>query len=210
MTVVFLDESGDTGFNFQKNSSRLFTACIVGFDSEHDYKKSGEGLVEYRRTHGLPDDYEIKFSQLNHDRRVEVTKAALSGRFWYYAFALNKPALAKNALRDKHQVYHKTCEWLFQNSLFKIAGSRIILDKCGNRDFYRAMRAALNEKCDQFEIDRVNGFTPRDSRHEAGLQIADIVAGITNRYRNNKKGGAELHKLLRARCESDRIWPKGG
>lgn len=207
MAIVFLDESGDTGFKFEAGSSRLFVASVVGFDSVVEYQKSEASLAQFRADFHLPSDYEIKFSKMNHERRLAAIKAAVNGEFWFYSFVLNKPRLWSGALRQKNAVYHKVCVWLFENALTHLSDSRIILDRCGNRDMYDALQRELHDRCEAANRPFPKSFDAEDSRNSAGLQIADLVSATVNRWYSAKPKAPDLYRVLGPRAKSVRYWP---
>ena len=61
--LVFIDDSGDPGFNFKKGSSRFFIIAAVIFNDELEAEKTAVSIKELRRKLNFPDDVEFKFNK---------------------------------------------------------------------------------------------------------------------------------------------------
>ena len=61
--LVFIDDSGDPGFKFERGSSRYFIVLILIFNDELEAEKTAVAIKELRRNLGFPDDAEFKFSK---------------------------------------------------------------------------------------------------------------------------------------------------
>lgn len=59
--LVFIDDSGDPGFKFDKGSSEYFVISMVIFDDELEAEKIAVAIKELRRKIGFPDDVEFRF-----------------------------------------------------------------------------------------------------------------------------------------------------
>ncbi len=208
MAVIFVDESGDTGFKFERGSSRYLVACLVGFDSEEQYKASSDSLDALRVRWGRDEDHEFHFSALNRRRKLEALEATLAGEFWVYSFVLNKAQLWDGALRQKHHMYQRAVSWLLENAILKMPKSDLVFDRCGNRDFYAAIQSHIHHACQQARLDHPKSFVAMDSRKSNGLQIADLVAGSVARIYSDKPNAREPYQLISNRFVSFRFWPQ--
>lgn len=181
---------------------------IVGFDDPAELDKTEQSLADLRGRLGVGDEYEFKYSGLNRNRRTLAIEASLAGQFWFYSFTLNKPYLFEEALRKKDAMYHKVASWLFANALTDVAGADIVLDRCGNRDFYRAIYESLGSLCERRGRPKPKSFRAKDSHEYAGLQVADLVCGTVARLHSSKSDNGEHFALLRGRSRSVRYWPQ--
>lgn len=208
MAVIFVDESGDTGFKFERGSSRYLVACLVGFDTKDQYQASSQSLDQLRADWGRDADHEFHFSALNRRRKLAAIEATLAGEYWVYSFVLNKSQLWDGALRQKHHMYQKVVSWLLENAIQKIPKSELVFDKCGNRDFYAAIKQHTHNACKRASLDHPKSFVARDSRNSNGLQIADLVAGSVARLYSGKENAQEPYQLIMKRSVSHRVWPQ--
>lgn len=203
MAHVFLDESGDPGFKFDRGSSRFFVATIVCFPDDHQYNLSRAGLSDFRTAYGLSQDYEVKFANLNRQRKTAALNHIVRGQFLYHAFTLNKALLRDGSLRQKNKMYHKVVCWLFNNAEAVTANARITLDKYGNKDFYRELRQEARVAMQAPPA----ALKPADSKTCDGLQIADLICGTIARMHANGEGAAGHYNIIRHLEGSNKIWP---
>jgi len=203
MSHIFLDESGDPGFKFDRGSSRYFVATLVCFPDDAQYASSCSGLAAFRAKYGLPHDYELKFSNLNRQRKSDVLSEIVRGNFQYHAFALNKAALWDGALRQKNKMYHKVVCWLLSNSEAVTANAKITLDKCGNKDFYKELHKEARNTISSPPA----SLKPADSRTCEGLQIADLICGTIARHYTGGVGAQQHYNIIKHRQASSRVWP---
>lgn len=60
--IVFIDDSGDAGFKFDKGSSRYFIIACILFKDELEAEKTALAIKEYRRKCRFSDEMEFKFN----------------------------------------------------------------------------------------------------------------------------------------------------
>jgi hypothetical protein len=59
--LVFIDDSGDSGFKLDKGSSAFFVIALVIFDDELEAEKTAIAIKGLKRDLGFPDNLEFKF-----------------------------------------------------------------------------------------------------------------------------------------------------
>ena len=62
-SLVFIDESGDAGFKFEKESSNYFIISAVIFNDFLEAEKTAVAIKDMRRKEGFPDNVEFKFNK---------------------------------------------------------------------------------------------------------------------------------------------------
>ncbi len=211
MKQIFFDESGDTGFHFDKGSSRFLVACLVVFPSAEDYALAQTAMKGAREGLRKHPNHEFKSSKLTNRTKEQILRASLASSWYTYAFVLNKDGLAiQNALTKKHSMYKKVVSMLFSNAVHELENSHLMMDRCGNRFFYESIRENLNATCQLKNRQPPADFRPADSASSDGLQLADQVAGAINRYYCKKPQSSELYQVFSGRCRQVRYWPRDG
>ncbi|HKZ35403.1 MAG TPA: DUF3800 domain-containing protein, partial [Patescibacteria group bacterium] len=61
--LVFVDDSGDPGFNLEKGASKFFVIACIIFDDELQAEKTAVAIKELRRELKFPDEVEFKFNK---------------------------------------------------------------------------------------------------------------------------------------------------
>jgi hypothetical protein len=69
--LVFIDDSGDTGFKFELSSSRFFVISLLIFDDNLEAEKMAVAIKELKRKHGMADYEEYKFNKSKERIRLE-------------------------------------------------------------------------------------------------------------------------------------------
>lgn len=194
MWHLYLDESGDLGFDFvNKKPSKYFTVAVLavrGIDNDRKIQKAvklvlrrklnpknkRKRMVEELKGEGTTLDVKKYFY-----KQVEDTKFAI------YSITLNKLRVYEKLARDKARVYNFIARQVFDRIPFeKNNGDRIILvidkskGKKGIKEFNEYIVSQLKG--------RILPKTPFDIYHEnskeiGGLQAIDIFAwGIHRKY----------------------------
>src|SRR5438874_1920901 len=63
--LIFVDDSGDPGFRFDKGSSSIFVIALVIFNDTLEAEKTSVAIKELRRKLKVSDFYEFKFNKTN-------------------------------------------------------------------------------------------------------------------------------------------------
>lgn len=110
---VYIDESGDEGFDFSKAPSEWFVLGSVIVPVADDLKLV-DVLRDVRQTLGREPKKPLHFRDLRHEQRLayvdKITKAPVRTA----AVLLHKPTLASSHLKDKGKLYFYGCRLLVE------------------------------------------------------------------------------------------------
>jgi len=193
--VVYIDESGDEGFNFSKGSSDWFVLSAVV--TRHTSDLATTRLVDgIRSSLGRPDNKPLHFRDLRHEHRLpfvhEVAKAALRA----VSVLVHKPSIKEpETFQQRYRLYYYACRYLLERVSWYCRDNKTPKDiGDGSADIifsnrsgmsYKELRTYLDrlrENTDAWDVridwkvvqaDQVTAFT---SGRKMGLQIADAVA----------------------------------
>jgi uncharacterized protein YqkB len=73
--LVFIDDSGDAGFKFEKGSSEFFVISAVIFDDSLEAEKTAISIKELRRELFKRDDVEFKFNKSRKTIRIKFLES---------------------------------------------------------------------------------------------------------------------------------------
>ena len=79
--LVFIDESGDSGFKLQKGSTTSFVVALVVFDENLDAEETALEIKKYRKKIGKTERFEFKFNKCNKELRIGFLKAVKKCNF---------------------------------------------------------------------------------------------------------------------------------
>ncbi|MCB4791366.1 MAG: DUF3800 domain-containing protein [Elusimicrobia bacterium] len=199
MIYLYLDESGDLGFDFiNKKPSRFFVVTILAVQGEDARRRITIGVKRTLRRKLNPASKrqrmveELKGTDTTFEVKQYFLRQIKDAKFSIYSIVLNKKRVYEYLLKDKSRVYNWVARLLLDNVNISGAQTRVmlVLDKCkGKReieDFNTYIRSQLQA--------RINPKIPLDIRHldslqECCLQACDMFAwGIFRKYerRDNK------------------------
>lgn len=104
ITKLWIDESGDCGFKFNKGSSRfLIIAAIYLIDIENKNSNIEEIINELKTKLKLTRDYEFKFSRCKNEFKKEFFEIVSRLPLQYKAIIVDKKRLKPSDLRFQPQ-----------------------------------------------------------------------------------------------------------
>src|SRR5689334_732561 len=115
--LMFIDESGDTGFKLQDGSSEYFVVALVAFEDPNEALAADERIVLLRQEMGLNDRFEFHFNKMKPTQRKQFLKTLAVHEFFYWAVVINKTKVAGHAdFQFKYSLYQYACGLVFENA----------------------------------------------------------------------------------------------
>jgi hypothetical protein len=99
------------------------------------------------------------------------------------------------------------CGLVFQNAKPYLADATVIIDKSGDREFRNQLAAYLRRKMKEGGGNPIRKVKMEESRRNNLVQLADYVAGVTNRWANNKPDASMYRRPIASREIQVRVWP---
>ena len=205
--LVFIDESGDSGFKFDKGSSEFFNVSLVVFNDMDEANACDNRIKLLKKELGKPDSWEFHFKENSHRIRDEFLKAVVRYEFFYYSFILNKRELySQNLIGNKDSFYKYVCGLVFENAKDKLDNAIVLIDESGNRDFKKSLSKYLKNRMNDYDRKVIKKVKMQKSHSNNLLQLADYIAGIMNRSVLGKDD-KNLRKKISGREMCVQIWP---
>lgn len=199
--LVFIDESGCSGFRFAQGSDPVFAVAMVIFASSQDAAKT-EAIV--RQLHSkLRHRPEFKFSKCRDDVRDGFFAAVSEQPFSIRAVVVNKGTVGNARLCEDYEAFYT----FFVRQLLKfgsdlLSHAKIRIDGSGNREFRRDLSRYLRSGT----RGKVGDLRMADSARDPLTQLADMCVGaIARAYRDRPQADRWL-KMLRPRIDDIRIY----
>jgi hypothetical protein len=188
LLYLYLDESGDLGFDFfGKNPSKFFTVTILTLQGEQNNRvliKAVQKTVRRKlRKKGNP---ELKGSHTSIEVKKYFYKLVQAIPFEIYALTLNKIRVYDYLTKKKDRVYNFIARNVLDRIPLEKASTRIelIIDKSKNKKEVREFNSYIIRQLES----RIDPRIPLDIYHHLshenkGLQAADIFSwGIFRKY----------------------------
>ncbi len=214
MYYLYLDESGDLGFDLvNKNSSKFFTVCILLIKSEENKKKIIKSLNRTLHKKLNPKNkrnrivQELKGTSTTIEVKKYFYKKIIDLDFHIYSITLNKIRVYDNLVKNKSRVYNWIVRLLLDNVDFSEVKDRIylIIDKSKskpqivefNEYIYRQLMAKIDPKI-PLEIKH------KSSCSDYGLNAVDLFSwGIFRKYERKDR---EWYNIFKDKIKFDGIY----
>lgn len=216
MLYLYLDESGDLGFDFvNKKPSRFFTICIVVIKG----RKSRDRIVKMiRRT--LRKKLNPKGKRKRVVQELKATSTTLKVKEYFYnkvknddfsiyALTLNKKRVYEHLVKDKSRAYNWFAKLLVDNIDFSPANTRIefVIDKSKSKpetaEFNRYIKTFIEARIDpQLPL----SIKHEDSKNDLCLNMADLFAwGIFRKY---ERRDYKWYNIFKSKIKFDDMYLK--
>ncbi len=192
MWYLYLDESGDLGFDFvNKKPSKFFTVTILAVKGENNRKLLKAARITLRRKFNIKRHIaeELKGSKCPIEIKKYFYHQAKDVKFSLYAITLNKIRVFERLRKDKERVYNYIARLVLDEIPFDNVNLRveIIIDKSKTKknifEFNQYILRQIKTKFDpKVPIDMYH----YSSQQSFGLQAADMFCwGIFRKYEAN-------------------------
>lgn len=205
MWYLYLDESGDLGFDFvNKKPSKFFTVAILALSSVENNRKLIKGVKNTLRRKLNPKGktkriiQELKGSNTSFSVKQYFYKQVKEIKFGIYSMTLNKKRIYERLIKNKSRVYNFIARQVLDQIPFeKNSKDRVelILDKCMGKPEIAEFNSYIRKQLEA----RLNPKVPLDiyhwKSHEiAGLQATDMFCwGIFQKY---ERGSVDWYDLF--------------
>lgn len=199
--LVFIDESGDSGFALERGSSPVFALAMVVFTDRAEAMKCLEAIVQCAKANGVAGEF--KFNKSRPEVKDAFFHAVSHYNFRVRVLVVEKEQIYSGHLRTNkeafYQFFMKTM-LKFDNGIMKDA--KIVIDGSGDRDFKKELKTHLKRHCAKGAVKSID---LKDSHRDPLIQLADMCVGAVARsYRTDRKDADRWRKMLRPKL--DDIW----
>ncbi|MFH0763591.1 MAG: DUF3800 domain-containing protein [Candidatus Omnitrophota bacterium] len=209
MWFLYLDESGDLGFDFvNKKPSKFFTITILaisGIDKNRALINCVKHAISrkfYRKSNNV---IELKGSKTSLEIKRYFFERCKNIKFGIYALTLNKRRLYEKLSKDKERVYNYIARLVMDKIPFEKAISRVelIVDKSKSKpeieEFNSYIMRALKGRLDPKVPLDIYHYLSHENR---GLQAADLFCwGIFRKYEKKDTEWLEIFRQDKVRYE---------
>lgn len=192
MWHLYLDESGDLGFDFvNKKPSKFFTMAILAVRGENNSKLIKATKITLRRKFNIK---KVKAEELKGSKCPFLIKKYFyrqleDVKFGIYSITLNKIKLYERLRKDKERVYNYVSRLVLDQIPFDRAELRveIIIDKSKTKkNIFEFNQYILRQIKSKFDPKIPLDIYHYNSKQNFGLQAVDMFCwGIFRKYEDN-------------------------
>lgn len=195
--LVFIDDSGDPGFNVEKGASKIFVIVCVIFDDELEAEKTAVAIKELKRRLGFSENVEFKFNGSSYKTRVAFLGAVNPFSFKIRSLVVDKKFVRSNQLKnDKNSFYSYFIKTALKYNKGTITDAKVRIDGSGDRLFRKQLLTYLRKELNANNRKITKNLRLIDSKSNVLIQMADMIAGTVRRYKEGVKNDAKEYWSL--------------
>jgi len=143
--LVYIDDSGDAGFEFAHGSSRFFVIALVIFDDDIDAEETDVIIKKYRRRLGWPPDVEFKFHKTRLAIRIGFLNELRKGNYTVRAILVDKTMFVDSPIRQSKISFYNFIikEVLIRNK--DLHDAQLLIDGKAEHEYRRSLKAYLRQ-----------------------------------------------------------------
>jgi hypothetical protein len=195
--LIFIDDSGDPGFKFDKGSTRYFVVLLLIFDDELETEKVVTAIKALRSSLGLKEDVEFKFHKSSQRMRRKFLEAINPYKFRLEVLVVDKTMIhVPLATSGEHSFYDYAIRVALEKAQPSIREAKIWIDgnrhKAFGRNYIAHLRQALNTR----QRKTIKQARIVDSRGNVLIQMADMLAGAIRRSCETSKSDHMIYRSI--------------
>jgi hypothetical protein len=179
---VFIDDSGDPGFKFDKGSSRFFVIACCVFETAEAAELTSERFRSLLREFRWGDKAEFKFSKTRREIHERLLTDLFGLPFRVHAVLVDKLALAPQREELRQEDFYLSAIARVLSAIdYRDAGLAISIDGRGDREYRLGARVMFSRVMPERDGKRISKLRFVDSRSSPLVQLADLYAGAVRR-----------------------------
>jgi len=201
--IVFIDDSGDPGFNIAGGASEYFVVACIIFDDELIAEETALAIKKYRRKVSFPDTVEFKFAKSRNEIKKGFLRAVSKFDFRIRAVVVNKSIIRSEELKhSKGSFYNYFIKQVLLHNKGTLKNSKIKLDGRGDRLFRLSLTTYLRRELNVSERKVMKNLRLVNSKQNVLIQMADMIAGAIRRsYDQSKKDNKAYRAIINKKIE---------
>jgi hypothetical protein len=201
-TLVFIDDSGDPGFRFDRGASRYFIIACVIFTDNRCAEQAAQILRDYRKAHNWNKHFEFKFNKLSKEHKHNLLRQLSELDFKVQATVVDKMTVTSHELRTKPTSFYN---YVIKETLSRIDylhNAKVRLDGSADKE-YRQRAISYFKKAVNAKRYKIADMRYADSEKVDLVQLADLVVGSIHRSKHPEKSDQmDYIKILKNRIEN--------
>ena len=182
---IFLDEAGDSGFKFDRNSSRYLIIAILLVDDPAGLNR----LVEQLRLElGMRPHDELKFNSAKPRARQQFCSMLAETETSIYALVADKPRLIVPHRMTPDGFYREQLRRALEMTAPDLRDARLVIDESvTSRRWQQETAALIRQALNRGPERRLRDVRFKRSRSDVALQAIDMVCGAISAHVEGKR-----------------------
>ncbi len=198
VTLIFMDEAGDTGFNLGAGASRYFIVTIVIFDTPLEAERVSAAVDALREDLRMSSQREFRFSVGSSSQvKTKFLQNVVDYTFRYRAVIVNKASFQRAYPQNTRE---NLLEFIFAN-LFRadahIREATLVVDRITSGEFEKQFNVFVRRQLKKRGTQPIRKFKHADSQRNNLLQLADMICGAV--YRKFSRNDDTFYRIVRVK-----------
>lgn len=200
---VYIDESGDTGFKFDRGSTRYFIVTLLLVEDPIPLQRV---IDELRASVGFAPHVEFHFASSSSAIRERFLQAIQPLEFNVRALIIDKQLMTRPHMRKRETFYNYVVRLCLTYDSGVITDATLVLDesvqsKKAKREFRTYLRRILNTDTSPAKVRRV---IYRRSHTDNLIQVADMICGAI--YAAYERNEPRYRQIIRRHIRDEWAW----
>jgi len=191
---LWLDESGDSGFRFERGSSKYFVVVFVyleGDNIDEETAKIEKQINRLKEKFSLTADYEFKFSRCKNKLKQEFLEESLKFPIKYKVIVVNKKKLGPPVLKSR-ELYCEMVRRLLYDNDPPLKKAIFVVDEVVAQIRQREFKGVLRRYLSKNMIKKI---IQKRSKGEVMIQFADMISGSI--FRKYERQDDKFWKMIK-------------
>ncbi len=211
MWYIYLDESGDLGFDFvSKKPSKFFTVTVLAlssYDADRKLSKAVKRVLARKlnpRKHRKRIVEELKGTDTTLEVKNYFFDLTKEIKYGLYSITINKRKVVERLMSEKERVYNYIARKVLDQIPFEQNNGnqiQLVIDRCKGRPEIQEFNSYIRRQLQS----RINPKTPihinhLDSKQSTGLQACDLFCwGIFQSYERGNLEWLNIYQKSKVR-----------
>ena len=196
---IFIDDSGDTGLKDSATTHFVVAAVLIVDRNNLDTLKIA--MEGFRAGLGWNELHELKFNMTKKSIIINFLEFIKQFEFKAYAAVLDKSKIKSIQLFPSNEIlYNYVIKELLLN--LDLKEPSIVIDGVSHKKHAERVRTYLRKSLREYGVKNCK-ISFVDSRKDALIQLADIIAGsVARSYDEKKPNRKEFYKIIKKRIKA--------
>ena len=199
--LIFMDESGDTGFKLGEGSSDYFVIMLVLLANDSLAEAIHEDIESIRTD--LRWFKEFHFSKTPDRVRTSFLSVTARHQLRFRAIVIPKGLIYREFLKTNNDAfYNYVTRLVLEYDKNTITHAKLFVDKKGNKQWRDALAVYLRQSLNRHNQSKLMAIRQKDWKENALIQVADMYSGAL--YRKVTRGDRRFYQLIKH--QEQNVW----
>jgi len=172
--LIFVDDSGCTGFKFGRGSTDYFGIAAIFFDDDLDAEETALKIKRLRRSLGWHDLHEFKFRKTSKTVKKQFLETVKSLNFRVVITIIDKRDITdKKYINNPGEFYYNVILKTLQTG-GEFEKANIAIDGEKGIDHRRTVKTFFRKNLPDYSVNNISFI---DSKKDNLIQLADMIVG---------------------------------